>query len=552
MKNKQLTIIVIIVATILFYMQNVAVPFFTDDIGFLFKTDHELLDSLSDIVEKVKSEYFNLHGRLLANFYSHFIVVCLGEYGFNVANALCFLLLILVSIRYLRLKSDNVLGVVLIVLGYTLVSDTYSNLFLWGVGAGNYMWPLLGVIGCLALQQSFGKVHNKLLKALLILLVAFFSISNEAFLLPLCFGYFFHFVFALFKRSKLDRTELMFFIAYVTATAFLMFSPGTLHRAANAYTTINAMEILKRIAGIAFSIRVFYVILVLSVYRFIQDRQRFFAFIRSESFILIMVFAGMIPAVLSGGKGRVLITTEIFSLFLLVKYVSSYHISRNSSAVVGLFSVFIIYQTFVMYDNCHLWNGYNKAVKQYLQSAPDKGLVEYDDTYRPYPFTAYSRLNINETLESFLTVGRLQKLKAIETGGDDVMPIQLLPLSVKSAIDKGVFTASNLVPGTARVYTTTDIDYYLLPYDKKSWDDMMNGGFLKLARFAIWEKLSLVVNYDRDDMTTLARPATHVVHKDVGDIIIINKSFKDYPLFKVTEINLSDKFSGKKFNLQIK
>lgn len=551
MRNNKLTIYVIIVASVLFYMINVAVPFFTDDIGFLFKTDYELLDSLSDIVIRVKDEYFNLHGRLLANFYSHFIVVCLGEHGFNIVNALCFLLLILVSMKYLKLKSDNVLCVVLIVLGYTLVSDTYRGLFLWGVGAGNYMWPLLGVIICLTLQQSFHKVHNKLLRVLLILLVAFFSISNEAFLLPICFGYFFHLSIVFFQKRVIDRTELLFFIAFVTATAVLMFSPGTLHRAANAQTPINTMEILKRIFGIAFSLRIFYIILFLSAYKLIQDRQRFITFIKSESFIVSMVFAGMIPAILSGGKGRVLITSEIFSLFFLIKYVSVFPIKRTKTIAIGIFSLFTFYQTFVIYDNYHLWSGYNKAVKQYLESGPNEGLVEYDDSYKPHSFTAYSRLNINETLESFLTVGRLQKLKAIESGGVDVMPIQILPLSVKSAIDNGIFTASNIVPGTAHVYTTADLNYFLLPYDQESWNNIMNGGFSKLTRFAIWKRVCLIVNYDHDDMTTQARPATHVARKDIGNIIIINKSFKDYPLFDVEEINLSDKFSGKKFNIQI-
>lgn len=552
MNHKKTIVFIFIVTSVLFYLTNLVIPFYSDDIGFLFKSDTELIKSIGDLIKTVQSEYFFLHGRIIANFLSHFIVCMLGETGFNIVNTIVFIGLIGLTVKYLKIPINSILSIVVIILGYFLISDTYRQLFVWGVGAGNYLWPLFLLMVCLVVQEYFGHLKNRLLKVLLLLFVAFVSISNEAFLLPICIGYFIYFIVLVFlSKKKPDSSEILFFAAFVVATAILMFSPGTLHRAANAHTTINTLEVIKRVLGIGFSLRIFYIVLWLLLYKLIRNKREALDFIKEHQFIIIMIFAGMVPALLSGGKGRVLITTEVFSLFLLARYLLLYSNRKGYWAAVALFCIMSLYQTLVVYDNSKLWTAYNQTVEDYLKAEAASGQVFFDDAYQPFQITAYSRLSINEILETYLTVGRLQKLKSILHNGEKSQPLRIFPLSVKKELENNLFTTKNVVPGNTHIYTTSKIDYYVLPYDEQIWNCLINGGFTKKTSCAVWNRLHLDIVFDKETMSIGACPAAILERKDEDRVIIVNKRYKEYPLFRVQEINLCESFSNKKFNVYI-
>lgn len=556
MKNKFLIIIILIISLLLFYIMNEIIPFFGDDIAFCYNmSTGDKVVSLSDLFASVYQSYFVFNGRILCTMLMQSFVCFFGEDLFNILNSVVFGVVIWLLVRIgLHNKGvfHNVAGWVIVVICLFSLSTSADSLFYWGAGAGSYLWPLVFVLIFISISKECeDKITTKY--SFFYLFVGFVvSLHHEVYVLPLSVAYFIYYAF---NYKIITKPLFYLLLGLFLATLFVVFSPGTLQRLANrtGETTISLIDICRRFVGVIIGLRIFYLLLIVFICKFMKKREMAITFLKENRLFIIIVFAGMLPALISSGTGRTLVTTELFSIILLVRILCCYDEgTKNNIVFLSLFSLFICYYLLVYYESNRKWEEYRNVVSRYMKSASD--VVVVDDAFKGMSLTEPYVVDLDRLLRSYFIADRLAKLKAENLGKDSVQILTVLPQSVLFRIkDSGrFFTEENKVVGHNCFYTTDEIPYYVMKYDSVVAERIKEGYLSLTYSFCMYPTLKFITNLSSTEIISTTRPVCFIRSLQYGDYILLNKKYKFYAGMRFESLNILDTMPEKRFEIRLK
>lgn len=546
--KKVYIIILSCIATAIFYLQNLAVPYFTDDLGFMYYNGKRI-ETFTQYQDAIINSYFHLNARMWCQVWSFGFSSFVSEHVFDIVNTLLFIVTVYLSTRLLNLCSKNILSITVLVLGYFSISDGTNQLFYWACGSGNYLLSICFVILIMLIEKKYRNDSCFMKCTYLCPIVFFLSMINEALLIPLCIAYFICYAS---KFKKLTNVHVAILLGLLLGTTFVVFCPGTLSRAGRNGVDFNFVELAKRLVSLLISLKMFYVLITSLAVGLIFKREYTLQYFKKQELLIVLAFAGMIPAFLSGGKGRVLISCELFSMFALVVYLKNVVYKRTLVFSTILFSLFCIFEYWITYDSFKIWNEYRVVVEKYMKQK--NNVIIWNDSYKP---SFAGNLYVIDPIRLFETKGtteRLAKIKSDLQCVDSVEYMTILPYSLKKAIENGgLFKDDNRINSTSNnnFFTTSNIEFYVAEYDSILWQKIEKGCFTKKYYCNLVPSLKLNCNFSKSDINDAVCPATVIKETLPVDVIMINKNYKSYTGFTLEEILIEDAEPHKKFNLYV-
>lgn len=140
--KKKMICVVGLVAFIL--MLNFLTPFVADDFQYMYSfADGQRIHNFFQIFPSLMNHYFNEIGRIVPHFFVQFFLI-LPKWVFNLANTICFLLLVWLfqTILFPKCRFSAIMWFLTPVLLWQFV-PCFGQIFLWEDGSMNYLWSYL-------------------------------------------------------------------------------------------------------------------------------------------------------------------------------------------------------------------------------------------------------------------------------------------------------------------------------------------------------------------------------------------------------------------------
>lgn len=164
-----LSVLLLAVIGLFIYYLNVHTTMIVDDYGYSFSwVTGKRIASVQDIVISQYKHYFSWGGRSVVHFFAQYFLM-FDKSVFNIANTIAYLSLILVVYLH-AIGRFKIYPVFLVIINFAFFTfmPTFGQVFLWLVGACNYLWgPLLTFAYLLPYRFQFhsadAMIKNKLL-----------------------------------------------------------------------------------------------------------------------------------------------------------------------------------------------------------------------------------------------------------------------------------------------------------------------------------------------------------------------------------------------------
>ncbi len=519
----------VVIYLIFFYLMNVIVPFYGDDIAFSFSYGKKIR-TLAQVLEEVYHEYFVLHGRLICNFFSHFVVVILNDTLFNLINTIVFVITLVLSCYFVSAKEKlSSLLISCLLLGYFLINT--HDLFFWAVGSANYLWALPFTLVLFILIKKITEENKTTNPSVAFFLGFAFSFTHEAFAISLSGALLFMLVYYRKKKNKI--------LLYVSCGVFLstliqFLSPGILNRflLKSDQSGFDFVSFIKRFVAVAYGLRITYVTILIIMLSLIKKKS-LLEFCKSNLFLIVFSVLGILPGILAGDGGRAIFVAEWGSVLFVSKFVDFAVNKHRCFLSICILLVIFSMQIYVYEKSSFNWEQYSKFEQAYMNGKTD---IIVDDTKN----TVYLRPYIMDLHRQFdyLHLYRLSKEKAYrnELNKTD-MPVYI-PKSVllKLETDDSFFSTKNKVPGNNSFYASDDISYYVMRYDQQT-DSLIKSGCLSVTYNLPLSSKKFITNISKIEVQETTMP---VVTIKVGSskYILFDRNYKNYSFTRFSEINI--------------
>lgn len=518
----------------------------SDDYGYAFNwsNENEYLETPGDFIESNIAHYMNRNGRIWANGIAAIFSANDFDIIFKILNAVFFVLLIFFTIRVAE-KNERITNVKIICLFLLtwFLTPVPGQTWLWMCGALNYLWAAVFTMGFLYMlrQSIYRKIKLPVLAFIASIICGW---QNEAFAAPIwgaCVLYYF------IKRPALPKQTLWLWIGYSIGAMFMIFAPGTIHRAGNSIfsTDTIGLAILFRIYALgipflALKLKATIIAIVALVLMRIRNKHTFKEFVNNNLLLLLIIGCGIaFISVICYVEERGLMGIEIFSIILLYRII--FFISPilnekfrnwNRYILAGLCAIFIYdyYLAFKAIYNIH--EADKKIMSEYLVS--EDGIVcspleqkDYDNRFILY---------CNEvTFQEGIT-----KYYNYHTGV--WKPFYLLPEPFYKAIkgDNSLFSEQYKLKGSNTFYEYKDERYYIAKYNSKE-------GRKRVERIYKFKEDGVIKTY----LPMIAhiierfyhRTNLNVTRLEVNDTcyIFVNKIKRMLPELQLTKLDFKEK-----------
>lgn len=226
-KGNKFYYLYLIVIGVVFYFMNHYTPLFSDDwhYNFIYGTNEEIT-SIVDVLRSQYIHYFQVNGRFVPHFFIQLFDGILGKECFNVVNTLFFITYLYLMSYTLKDQCSSFYCSTSLVLFLTFLFPGFGSNLLWMSGACNYLWVAVFLLAFNLLLKKI--TFNTKIYPLLFIIGIFCGWTNEALVIGLAAGYFFYF---LSNRKKLTTPRIILLGGFYMGAMFLVFSPGSIHRA---------------------------------------------------------------------------------------------------------------------------------------------------------------------------------------------------------------------------------------------------------------------------------------------------------------------------------
>ncbi len=349
MKKNRFAILFLVIVGICFYVVNVWIPEFGDDLMYVYMFPASLNDrfryhikSLTDIYVSQYNHYYCMNGRVLVHSVVQFFCGLLGKPVFNVFNTLVYCGFIYTLQRYAT-KSFGSIFFLSVTLFFTALLPSYDQTFLWMTGSINYLWVVLLILVFLMVlekiqDQPFRRRHIAYL--LFGLLVGW---THEGFTVPLAASLV---VYAIWNRKTIGRSAaLPLIVGFVVGAFICISSPASVERAAFG-GHFKSMVYAKLMNGfhLCSLLRFFYLFLILlifgkrigytgSIWQFLKENA---VLVGAVLFSFVVIFGTRLK------HPRVAFGMEFFSMLLVLRFLHGIKFSERVKKVVAIVALTIL------------------------------------------------------------------------------------------------------------------------------------------------------------------------------------------------------------------
>lgn len=372
--RKQL--IVLLLIGLAFWLLNQLTGLYADDYSYAFTfgpdggIDLHAPVAFSNLFDSQYNHYFAKNGRTIAHGLEHLFLCFNGKWVFNLCNAAVFAAFIY-RLQVVSGKRNWIYALFITFLLFILTRQ-FGQVFLWQLGALNYLWA--GLFNLLFLSAFCHYRQKETLH---------FSLFTILFLLPaaVLVGWI-HESFSIgmltiiammtladWRKGKtVPRTSLLITVAYLCGTLLIIFSPGTLRRAADS--GIDAHYMLTHLGfgllNILKNVRFFWLTVIVIGILLLRKRLSFAELWQKERLWLLAILAQTLFLIPLGRvvEPRALFGIELFSLILLLRLLPPLP-DRWALPVAVLTVMVYLPVLYIVWQNYRDTQAFHEAMKRY-------------------------------------------------------------------------------------------------------------------------------------------------------------------------------------------
>lgn len=370
-----LYLIYIVCLSVVFWLQNRAVPFFSDDNAWTNVLPHKSI--WEDIFQWFKT--LSLEPTSCGRFTCHILVQLLipfGELWFDTVNAIFFCL----TMYYLGkvcfpkyYKSLFPYAIITIALMYFCPSS--ETLFYWGSGSANYLFPLFLILLYIQIIKHFD-TYSWPLCFLYSGLSFFIGWTHEIFVLPISCSLI---VYYLINRNRISKKSLTVFICFLLGSFWLVLSPGSINRFLGQESvsqsslnfivshSINGLKMFR-------DGRWMYVFLLFMCYLLVLRKYSFKGLLKKYYFILTAISSSFIMLLILRHGGRAVLGLEIFSLIFVCRFLEDHILfTKRFRILCGIFCFFLLSHQILLVNSFNeAWRTYRIAEQKANEVGPNQ------------------------------------------------------------------------------------------------------------------------------------------------------------------------------------
>ena len=361
--------------SIVFFIQNTLVPFFSDDLWMLNTLVKSSINAyLESIKDFLVNFWYTQNGRILPHALM-VVSVNAGHLFYDITVSLIFLFSIY-TITKLTVKDCNwtksIFTSSIVLLLYFYLAPNASSNFYWAAGGCNYLFPIFLTSAYLLLLRNKTNVNG-----IKLVLFAFFSLcagwSHEIFSLPISFALLCYILWSIYSRkiNKVTRTQLVLIFMFWLGALMIVVSPGTLNRIGGTMGSENSSFVHAFLAKFVTSFKIFrygrffYIVLLYILFLIITSKEKLKTFIESNSFYLLALIGSIGIVMILGVGGRAILGAEFFSLLIILNWINDRCRDSKLLSIGWLFSLLVIvHQCVLIKPMQDSWNTYVDVVAQ--------------------------------------------------------------------------------------------------------------------------------------------------------------------------------------------
>lgn len=524
------------------FLMNSYVPFFSDDMHCTYFGSKNI-SSLSDIIQLLRYDYIECNGRIIPNLLV-MLTVKAGEKTFNVINTLLTFTAVIMLWKTISIKHESckLLSFLVLIILFLSLSTGIDSLYYWAAGASNYVWTLIPTLVFIMLMGE--KFTTSINNALILFLIGCFSgLQHEMYACPIAAAFWTLIIFS--RKGKLPISHYSLIIGFTLGMAVVVMAPGNYSRG-DAYTF--GLGALSRIIKMLYSLRIFYILIILGVISFIKNKERTKNFIRQNAlYILIIAYSFVIPF-LAATASRAMYTTEIFSLILLIRLIDTCF-SPSATIRYSLCTCLVVFlfwfQGAIVQASGEKWSIYKQTVNAYYHQSSNT--VVMNDVQCSNPLIEYYTVNMNNILmpsdKSMQLALEKRRLNGKNAEIDDINDNELIKV-IPTNIDT---SAKGIRIQSVGFINHPQMRYYIMPWKEGILDKINQGRFYALYSIPVINR-KLKINYLSNDVQ-FERAAYEITYKG-RRYILLNKKYKHYPFIKLQYMGFNKEAGKKKIEIQ--
>lgn len=454
------------------------------------------VEDLGDLFTSHYNMYMTTNGRAPVHLLLGLFVNFLGLLLFFLLNAAVFMAVVWLAAKYAagRVRSPSPMLYAAVLAGLLYFTPDQDLLWFAPAFAINYLWTLLATLLYLNLWRRSEDFTSA--NAALWIPAAFIcGWTHEAFAIPV--GGMMA-VYLLRHPKRLFKGRSLIALGYAAGAALLVFAPGNFYRLSSSSEPIGFVSLVINTLWNCRHAVLMIVLAVIMGWMYFRRKPQAKAFVRDNSFDFgLLGFSFLLMLMLAGG-GRGVVASDFFSLVLLCRFASRFSRWRVHVAVpLSVLALVVAHQVMITGELRRQRASYEDMIEEYLLS--EDGTVVYDVPQVANPLAApwvtpWDLPLASEEPFDYLMRGIVSR--HYNHPGGAAVYLQLLPSADDGALRGGaLFTADNLVAGSAGFYTAPSLAYYWKPVEESDSvpslvyrfdpDDMSGVPFKKRIKFRV-------------------------------------------------------------------
>jgi hypothetical protein len=345
---KQILLFVLFILSLTgFYLLNHYTGIAIDD--FAYANFGKSVSNVSSFIEAMNGHYHNLNGRLLVNGLAILFLKNSDKIWFDTANTIVFGLfqILIYSVIGIKRKDITITSYLALLTMCWFLLPGPNHTLLWLDGSFNYLWASTLVLVFLYVHQRIMQKEqiNGIWMPLLFLLGFFSGGTHEVISLGVSGALFFYYIANL---NKFRGGVIPLILGFFLGTLFVVLAPGNLVRvhsggAGEATTTLSvAQRLWGMFASLPSMIPVVILVIVLC-FQWWKKRDVFVWTIKSHSILLLSTLISLLfISVVGAFQERVFFGVSLFSLIVLLSLMSHFRLSFNKKWILLTVSVFSV------------------------------------------------------------------------------------------------------------------------------------------------------------------------------------------------------------------
>lgn len=351
-------------------------------------TNH--VDNVGEVFESQCNHFLVMNGRFIVHFITQCFCGFIGKGPFNISNALVYMCFLLLSIRFVAVRSLT--GVVMTVAGLWLLLPVQWIFSVDVVFPINYLWSATMCLAFLLLFQKYDIPHSSPITQFLLLLFGIVCGNfHEGYTLLVSGALFFY---SLFHFKQLSKAQWFLIVGLWIGTLTVIASPGIWGRAGAASAESISEMLVRKMDILRYSKRLYLMlaILVAGCLPIWAGRKKVGSFMRENAVVLTIIPLGLaFLFMLPYYSQRMGFPMELFAVLISLKFIAMHPLvvdRRTLTAVaVTIVLVLAVHVTMTVGYARKVGSEYCAMFEEYQQSP--EGKTHFWNLSIPKPFQPY-------------------------------------------------------------------------------------------------------------------------------------------------------------------